>query len=154
MSLTHCDGGALRRIDGRLELELEMRNQLVALSHETKQGDTVVSIDQYLDYMLSKWCGMVEAQRQQLLALFSSVDDGDGQLTLAEFTRVVEMVTPAASQAEVLELYRRCLAQSAEVREAAACGTEQDDDGSDIDAIEPEAFLAVMLPQLLQIMQN
>ena len=97
-----------------------------------------------------------------LMVLFEAVDDnGDCQLSLTEFTRVVDTVIPASSQTEVLELYKSCLARTAEIREAnttismsghvAACRRAT---GGSMDAIELEAFLAVILPHLLQIQAN
>ena len=129
-----------------------MRNELEGLLHTTKTGDQVVGVDEFLDYMLSKWCAMVSTQREQLAVLFEAVDDdGDCQLSLTEFTRVVDAVIPAASQTEVLELYKSCLARSAEIREENANISKDDQDGGSMDAIELDAFLAVILPHLLQI---
>ena len=120
--------------------------------HTTKTGDQVVGVDEYLDYMLSKWCAMVNSQREQLTVLFEAVDDnGDCQLSLTEFTHVVDTVIPASSQTEVLELYKSCLARTAEIREADTTISKDDEDGGSMDAIELEAFLAVILPHLLQI---
>ena len=117
-----------------------MRNELEGLLHTTKTGDQVVDVDEYLDYMLSKWCIMVNSQREQLAVLFEAVDDnGDCQLSLTEFTRVVDTVIPASSQTEVLELYKSCLAQSAEITEADTTICKDDEDGGSMDAIELEA---------------
>ena len=170
---------ACMRYSCRLEeLDLEVRGELLGLAHETKKGDMVVGVDEYLEYVLAKWCDMAEAQKEQLLVLFGTFDDGDGQLSLSEFTHVVEAATPGmASQTEVLELYKRCLARSAELAEAekapspkpaaAAASTSAPSHGGDgedseddamadgnMDAIKPDAFLAVLLPHLLQTIQQ
>ena len=134
-----------------------MRDELERLSRETKKGDQVIGIDEYLDYMLSKWCAMVNSQREHLVILFNEVDDdGDRELSLAEFSRVVDTVIPATSKTEVLELYKSCLARSAEIRQADTCkGGDDDDDeddddnGGSMDAIVLDAFLMVMLPHLV-----
>eukprot|EP01043_Picozoa_sp_COSAG02_P061712 COSAG02_NODE_8347_length_2603_cov_1.735224_3_plen_142_part_00 len=128
-----------------------MRDELEELSHETKKGDQVIGVDEYLDYMLSKWCAMVNSQKEQLVILFKEVDDdGDRQLSLAEFSRVVDAVIPAISQTEVLELYKSCLARSAEIRQASKGDNDDDDDhGGNMDAIVLDAFLVVMLPHLV-----
>ena len=85
----------------RAQMAELLHDDFIFVRHNTGEK---LSKDEFLDYMLLKWCSMADAQQQQLVTLFGSVDDGDGQLSLTEFMHIVEEVTPAASQAEVLEL--------------------------------------------------
>ena len=103
---------------------------------------------------------MADAQRVQLLQLFDTFDDGDGQLSISEFNLVIEAATPEATMADVLDLYKRCLAKSAEMAEEERKANplkggadDDDDDDRGMDAIKPEGFLAVVLPHLLSEIQ-
>ena len=73
------------------------------------------------------------------------------ELSIAEFTAVIHAATPDASQSEVLGLYKRCLAESQDDEDEEA---GDDEDGASMDAIKPDAFLAVVLPHVLRSIQQ
>lgn len=112
----------------------------------------VVVVDVFLEYILSKWNDMALGQKCLLEQLFETHDDGDGQLSIAEFTAVIHAATPDASQSEVLDLYKRCLAESQNVDEENE--DEEDEDGTSMDATKPDVFLAVVLPHVLRSIQE
>ena len=125
----------------------------------------VVEVDDLLEYVIGKWwCDMAVTQKELLDDLFKRHDDGDGKLSIAEFSLVVQEATPEVelSQAELIDMYKRCLAKSAELQAAAMAGgggAGRDSDGGedgevDEDAITPAAFEAVVLPYLLREIQQ
>jgi hypothetical protein len=128
--------------------------ELEARSTEGKNGQRIVPIDSFMEYALEIWCGMAEGQRERLLALFGRHDDGDGVLSLHEFTAVVAAATPEADGQQVMDLYKACLDKTAELRgenggTATATAQEEDEDDASMDSIKPEAFLSVVLPFML-----
>jgi CRP-like cAMP-binding protein len=139
-------------------LPLEVTEELSAMSETTAKGVRVISVDLFLELVMRMWSDMAYAQKDRLEALFETHDDGDGQLSFSEFAAVIHAATADTSQSDILDLYKRCLAQSQSDEEGDEGEEEEDDDGNEedegMDAIKPEAFLQVVLPHVLRSMQQ
>ena len=66
----------------------------MALSKIDKNETCIVPIDEFLEHVLGVWCMMADGQRDLLLLLFQKHDmDGDGVLSLEEFSAIIEEVS-------------------------------------------------------------
>ena len=149
------------------ELDHSLSEDLRAICQAPKKkkddagGLPAIGIDELQEFVLAQWSEMAAAQKAQLEELFQTHDrDGDGKLSIGEFTRVIEETTPEdASQPKVLAMYKQCIAKSAEqaadvAQSAESESDEDEEEGQSMDAITPAAFLAVVLPHLLSKVQQ
>ena len=78
-----------------------------------RKGKQVVDIDDLISDLLAKWVAGRQALREQVAALFSAGDvNNDGVLSFDEFTALVKVVLPAASEERIWRAFRECIDMS------------------------------------------
>ena len=108
--------GQNAELDHSLSEDLRAICQAPKKKKDDARGLPAIGIDELQEFVLAQWSEMAAAQKAQLEELFQTHDrDGDGKLSIGEFTRVIEETTPEdASQPKVLAMYKQCIAKSAE----------------------------------------
>ncbi len=83
----------------------------------TRKGKSVVDVDAVVALTLEHWTAGREGMREAAAALFAAADvNNDGHLSYDEFTQLVLLIHPAASEGRIYTAFRECIDLSAEGR--------------------------------------